>query len=67
MTGKSREVFSVCPTASCALEEESMYYEERPHMALKGKTPREFLTEKLKNHVSKQALLSPIKSVQEVC
>jgi len=36
-------------------------------MALKSKTPQEFLTEKLKNHVSKTALLSPIKSVQEVC
>lgn len=47
-------------------EWEREYNTKRPHMALKGKTPQEFLTEKLKNHVSKTALLSPIKSVQEV-
>jgi transposase InsO family protein len=40
--------------------------EDRPHMALKGKTPKQNLIEKLKNHISKQALISPIKSVQLV-
>jgi len=34
---------------------------------LGGKTPSQYLDEKLKNHVSSRALLTPIKSVQEVC
>ena len=45
---------------------EREYNNRRPHMALGGKTPREFLTEKLKNHVSKLALTVPAKTVQEV-
>lgn len=45
---------------------EREYNTQRPHMALGGKTPREFLTEKLKNHYSKNMLITPIKSVQEV-
>jgi len=45
---------------------EREYNEQRPHMALDGKTPREFFDEKLKNHYSKQLLATPIKSVQEV-
>jgi len=45
---------------------EREYNEERPHMALDGKTPHEFFKEKLKNHYSKQFLKTPIKSVQEV-
>lgn len=44
---------------------EREYNTKRPHMALNGKTPKEYLAEKLKNHVSKTALISPIKSVQE--
>lgn len=43
---------------------EKEYNEQRPHMSLGGKTPREYLTEKLKNHVSQQALIAPLKSVQ---
>jgi transposase InsO family protein len=45
---------------------EREYNEERPHMALGGKTPQQYLQEKLKNHISNQALLAPIKSVQQV-
>ena len=45
---------------------EKEYNERRPHMALKGKTPREYLEEKLRGHVSNQALIAPIKSVKEV-
>lgn len=45
---------------------EREYNERRPHMALGGKTPREYLTEKLKNHVSNYSLAAPLKSVQEV-
>ena len=45
---------------------EREYNEERPYMALDGKTPREYLSEKLKNHISKTALQAPIKSVQQV-
>lgn len=46
---------------------EKEYNGIRPHMALGGKTPQEYLTEKLKNHYSKQLLTMPIKTVQEVC
>lgn len=46
---------------------EKEYNEERPHMSLKGKTPKEYLMQKLQNHISKTALISPLKSVQEVC
>lgn len=45
---------------------EKEYNAKRQHMALGGKTPSEYLDEKLKNHVSNQALQAPIKSVQEV-
>lgn len=45
---------------------EKEYNTERQHMALNGKTPSQYLDEKLKNHVSKTALITPIKSVQEV-
>jgi transposase InsO family protein len=45
---------------------EHEYNYERPHMALGGKTPGEYLTEKLRSHVSSQALQAPIKSVQQV-
>jgi transposase InsO family protein len=45
---------------------EREYNEQRPHMALGGKTPKEYLMEKLKNHASMQALTAPIKSVQQV-
>jgi transposase InsO family protein len=45
---------------------EREYNDERPHMALGGKTPREYLMEKLKNHYSKQMLITPTKLVQEV-
>ena len=45
---------------------EKEYNEERPHMSLKGKTPKEYLQEKLRNHVSRTTLLSPLKSVQQV-
>lgn len=45
---------------------EREYNTERPHMALDGKTPNQYLEEKLQNHVSKTALTVPIKSVQEV-
>jgi len=48
-------------------EWELEYNTERQHMALGGKTPSQYLDEKLKNHVSSRALLTPIKSVQEVC
>jgi transposase InsO family protein len=46
---------------------EREYNERRPHMALKGKTPKEYLMQKLQNHVSSVVLQSPLKSVQEVC
>ena len=45
---------------------EEEYNTKRQHMALAGKTPSEYLDEKLKNHVSNQSLIAPIKSVQEV-
>lgn len=34
--------------------------------ALKGKTPKEYLMQKLQNHVSSVVLHSPLKNVQEV-
>ncbi len=48
---------------------ERYYNERRPHMALKGKTPRQYLEEKLKNHVSSQVrnmALPPTETVQKV-
>lgn len=45
---------------------EQEYNSKRPHMALEGKTPSQYLEEKLKNHYSQTALTAPIKSVQEV-
>jgi transposase InsO family protein len=45
---------------------EKEYNGHRPHMALGGKTPRAFLTEKLKTHYSKQMLTVPVKPVQDV-
>lgn len=45
---------------------EREYNTKRQHMALGGKTPSEYLDEKLRNHVSSQALQVPIKTVQEV-
>jgi len=45
---------------------ETEYNSQRPHMALGGKTPSQYLDEKLQNHISKQAIIMPIKSVQEV-
>jgi transposase InsO family protein len=45
---------------------EREYNHERPHMALGGKTPAEFLSQKLQNHVSNFALRQPLKSVQQV-
>lgn len=42
---------------------EKEYNERRPHMALKGKTPKEYLSEKLRNHVSTTTLTAPLKSV----
>lgn len=44
---------------------EREYNEERPHMALKGKTPKEYLLEKLQNHVSTKIKNMPIKTVAE--
>jgi transposase InsO family protein len=45
---------------------EREYNERRPHMALGGKTPKEYMTEKLKNHYSKLLLASPIKTARDV-
>lgn len=45
---------------------EREYNTKRQHMALGGKTPSEYLEEKLQNHASKTALTVPIKNVQEV-
>ena len=45
---------------------EREYNTKRQHMALDGKTPSEYLDEKLKNHISMQALKVPVKTVQEV-
>ena len=45
---------------------EKEYNTERPHIALGGKTPGDYLAEKLKNHYSKQMLITPTKTVQEV-
>ncbi len=45
---------------------EKEYNERRPHMALKGKTPKEYLAEKLKNHISNQIQNMPIRTVAEV-
>lgn len=47
-------------------EWEKEYNTKRQHMALGGKTPSQYLDEKLKNHISNQALTVPIKTVQEV-
>lgn len=44
-------------------EWEYEYNHQRPHMALGGKTPGEFLAEKLKNHASNHSLKVPLKSV----
>lgn len=46
---------------------EREYNEDRPHGALSGKTPGEYLREKLASHISITALKVPIKTVQEVC
>lgn len=46
---------------------EKEYNSSRPHMGLGGKTPQEYLAEKLKNHYSKELLTMPAKTVQEVC
>ncbi len=45
---------------------EQEHNERRPHMALGNKTPKQYLEEKLKNHISTTSLITPIKSVQEV-
>jgi transposase InsO family protein len=45
---------------------EREYNEERPHMALNGKTPQEYLTEKLKNHLSTQIFSRTAKTVAKV-
>jgi len=45
---------------------EKEYNEDRPYMALGRETPKEYLPEKLKNHISKQALVLPLKTVQYV-
>lgn len=45
---------------------EKEYNERRPHFSLHGKTPKEYLQEKLQNHVSAAALTAPLKSVQQV-
>lgn len=45
---------------------EKEYNTKRQHMALGGKTPSEYLDEKLKNHISMQSLTVPIKTVHEV-
>jgi transposase InsO family protein len=42
---------------------EREYNQERPHMALGGRTPAEFLSEKLKKHASNTSLTVPMKSV----
>lgn len=47
-------------------EWETEYNYKRPHMALDGKTPGEFLTQKLQKHVANQSLKVPLKSVQQV-
>jgi transposase InsO family protein len=44
---------------------EKEYNEERPHMALKGKTPKEYLLEKLQNHVLTKIKSMSIKTVAE--
>lgn len=52
------------------LTEWERYYNEKwPHMALKGKTPKQYLWEKLQNHVSTQVknmALPPAETVQKV-
>jgi len=47
---------------------EKEYNEKRPHMALKGKTPKQYLAEKLKSHVSNQIrnMALPAETVQKV-
>jgi len=45
---------------------EKEYNHDRPHMSLGGKTPGDYLAEKLQNHMSASALTVPLKSVQEV-
>ncbi len=45
---------------------EKEYNYDRPHMSLGGKTPGQYLEEKLANHTSAQALKTALKSVQEV-
>ena len=47
-------------------EWEKEYNERRPHMALGGKTPKQYLEEKLKSHISKTSLSTPIKSIYKV-
>ncbi len=42
------------------------YNHDRPHISLGGKTPGDYLAEKLQNNVSASALTVPLKSVQEV-
>lgn len=39
---------------------------KRPHMALQGKTPKEYLMEKLKNHALNRTGNFPVKSVVDV-
>lgn len=47
-------------------EWEKEYNEQRPHMALDGKTPKEYLMEKLKTHAINRSGNLPIKSVVDV-
>jgi transposase InsO family protein len=47
-------------------EWEKEYNEKRPHMALQGKTPKEYLMEKLQNHALNRTGNLPVKSVRDV-
>ena len=47
-------------------EWEKEYNEQRPHMALQGKTPKEYLLDKLQNHFSAQVFSRTAKTVAEV-
>lgn len=47
-------------------EWEKEYNENRPHMSFKGKTPKEYLLEKLKGHLSTQVISRTARTVAEV-
>jgi hypothetical protein len=63
---RTKRFVSIGHCIPCLLKQwEKEYNQERPHMALKGKTPKEYLLEKLQNHVPTKIKSMSIKTVAE--